>query len=75
MNIVDIPSHVYVVGTYFAAILHSKAVKLIQPIWNWLTIPAEGKFQGIVDPLLFLLFTRSIARCIGGSWRRLHLLK
>jgi hypothetical protein len=35
------PTPITVVSTYFTFVFNTQPVQLVQPIWNWLTVPSQ----------------------------------
>ena len=48
------PAPIRLVAAYFTFVLHAKTVQLVQPIWNWLAIPAQWQVQWIVERTFFI---------------------
>jgi hypothetical protein len=75
MSVKVFSAHIYMVRAYFAAVLDAQSVQLVQPIRNWFAVPAEGKFERIVDTLFLLfLFGWTVPSRIGRRRRRLCLV-
>ena len=65
----NIPSHVDVIRTNLALVLHTQAMQLVQPVGNRFAVPTQGKLKRVVYSLFFLFFLRCAIRVRGRGWR------